>query len=202
MLSRRDEGALYGGLAMDSFEQLGQSISEFGARLRLVRREHWRLPTPCEEWDVRELVNHVVGGALRYAMLLHGATAEEVVATRALDHLGDDPVGSFERRAQEVAHAFREPGALLRTVHHPAGDRSGRELLELRITEFAVHAWDLARAIGADEQIDPVLVDELCERLSVSGTRLEQGGYFDPPRSAPDDAPPLARLLHLTGRRP
>ncbi len=175
---------------MDLFEQLDRSIVEFGIRLRLVRAEHWMLATPCDEWDVRALVNHVVGGASRYTMLLHGATADEVVATVALDHLGGDPIGSFERRAQEVAQAFGEPGALSRTVHHPTGDISGQGLLELRITEFAVHAWDLSRAIGADEQIDPALVNEMWERLSVAGTRLDDGESR------------LDRLLHLTGRRP
>jgi uncharacterized protein (TIGR03086 family) len=187
---------------MDLFDQLERSTSEFGTRLRLVRTEHWSLATPCEEWDVRELVNHVVGGAVRYTMLLHGATSEEVVATRAVDHVGDDPVGSFERRAREVRNAFREPDALSRTVHHPAGDRSGQHLLEMRITELAVHAWDLARAIGADEQIDPLLVDHLWRRLSMTGTRLERAGYFDPPTSTAEDESPLTRLLHLTGRRP
>ena len=177
-------------VCMDLFEQLDRSISEFGTRLRLVRAEHWTLATPCDEWDVRALVNHVVGGATRYTMLLHGATAEEVVATVALDHLGEDPVGSFERQVQEVTHAFGAPGALSRTVHHPAGDLSGQALLELRITEFAVHAWDLSRAIGADEQIDHSLVNEMWGRLSVAGTPLEDGESQ------------LARLLHLTGRHP
>ncbi len=175
---------------MDLFEQVDRSIFEFGTRLHLVRAEHWMLATPCEEWDVRALVNHVVGGATRYTMLLHGATAGDVVATVALDHLGEDPMGSFDRRAEEVVHAFGEPGALSRTVHHPAGDISGHELLELRITEFAVHAWDLSRAIGADEQIDPALVDPMWRHMSVAGTRVDPGES------------PLARLLHLTGRRP
>jgi hypothetical protein len=74
-----------------------------------------------------------------------------------------------------LTDAFRELGALLRTVHHPAGDRSGQELVELRITEFAVHAWDLSHAIGADEQIDPLLAAEMWKRRSVTGTRLERG---------------------------
>src|SRR5215212_1629591 len=85
------------GLSMDLFEQLDRSIVAFGTRLRLVGTEHWLLATPCDEWDVRALVNHVVGGATRYAMLLHGATADEVVATVVLDHLGGDPVASFEQ---------------------------------------------------------------------------------------------------------
>jgi uncharacterized protein (TIGR03086 family) len=175
--------------AVDLFEQLDRSIVAFGTRLRVVGAEHWSLATPCDEWDVRALVNHVVGGATRYTMMLHGASADEVVATVAVDHLGEDPVTSFEQRAQEVGHAFREPGALLRTVHHPAGDLSGQELLELRITEFAVHGWDLARAIGGDKQIDPALVDEMWKRMSGAG-------------AGPDDGEsPLERLLHLTGRR-
>jgi uncharacterized protein (TIGR03086 family) len=187
---------------MDLLDQLERSTLAFGTRLRLVQTEHWSLATPCEKWDVRELVNHVVGGAVRYTMLLHGATADEVVATRALDHLGGDPTGSFERRAREVANAFRARDALSRTVHHPAGDRSGQELLEMRITECAVHAWDLSRAIGADEQIDPLLADEIWRRLSVAGTRLEQSGYFGPPASASEDESPLTQLLRLAGRRP
>ncbi|MCA1690750.1 MAG: TIGR03086 family metal-binding protein [Acidimicrobiales bacterium] len=188
---------------MDLFEQLERSAAEFGARLRLVRAEDWSRPTPCSEWDVRDLVNHVVGGALRYTMLLHGATADDVAVTRALDHLGEDPVGSFETKAQEVKTAFREAGALSRTVHHPAGDMSGEELLELRITEFAIHAWDLARALGADERLDPALVDAMWERLSETGTRLERGGYFsEPAGSVADTAPTQTKLLHLAGREP
>jgi uncharacterized protein (TIGR03086 family) len=187
---------------MDLFEQLGRSTTEFGTRLRLVQAGHWSLATPCEEWDVRELVNHTVGGAVRYVVLLHGAGADELVATRAVNHLGDDPVGSFEGRARELTNAFGEPGALARTVHHPAGDRSGRQLLEMRIAEFAVHAWDLSRAIGVNGEIDPALVDEMLKRLSVAGTRLQRGGYFDPPTPSFEGDSPLARLLRLTGRRP
>ena len=109
---------------MELFEQLDRAAVEFGRRLRLVGADQWRLPTPCEEWDVWALVNHVVGGALRYTMLLDGATADDVRATTVLDHLGPDAVAAFERRAGEVAAAFREPGALARTVHHPNGDIS------------------------------------------------------------------------------
>ena len=173
---------------MDLFEQLERARAEFGARLRQVGEDDWARPTPCDEWDVRALVNHVVGGALRYTMLLDGATADDVRATTVLDHLGADAVASFERRAREVAAAFREPGALARTVHHPNGDITGERLLELRITEFAVHGWDLARAIGADEALDAALVEAMLAR---AGT----------PES-PDGVPPLARLLRLTGRRP
>src|SRR3954454_2424754 len=65
---------------MDAFETLDRSRVEFRRVLAGVTHEHWELATPCEEWDVRELVNHVFGGNVRYTMLLHGAGADEMAA--------------------------------------------------------------------------------------------------------------------------
>ena len=60
---------------------------------------------------------------------------------------------------------FHEPGALDRTVHHRLGDRSGADLLAMRVIEHAVHGWDLARAIGADDRIDPPVTSLLLATL-------------------------------------
>jgi uncharacterized protein (TIGR03086 family) len=134
---------------------------------------------------------------------LHGATPDAVIATHSLDHIGDDALASFDASAAEVVAAFEEPDALERTVHHPAGDRSGLDLLWLRIGEWTIHAWDLAWAIGGDEQLDPELVDSLLQRLSEHGTGLETGGYFaEPSRTAGIDRPPQAQMLLLAGRDP
>ena len=152
---------------------------------------------------MRALANHVVGGCRRYTMLLHGSDSVETNALRSLDHLGDDPVNSFAAFADVMFEAFREPGALARTVHHPAGDRSGRTLLEMRIMDFTIHAWDLATAIGSDDSLDPELVARLWDVLPSIVPELAGLGYF---RSAsgqpPVDAPLETRLLHLTGRWP
>jgi uncharacterized protein (TIGR03086 family) len=104
---------------------------------------------------VRALVNHVIGGNRRYVMLLHGATADEVDATRTRDHLGDDPVAVFAATAADMVRAFHEDGALARVAHHPIGDKTGAELLGMRVYDLVVHAWDLARGIGTDEALDP-----------------------------------------------
>jgi len=187
---------------MDLFETLDRSRAEFRRVLAGVGGEHWGLATPCEDWDVRELVNHVLGGNVRYTMLLHGATPEAVNATRSVDHIGSDALSSMDASAGEVVGAFKEPDALERTVHHPAGDRSGLDLLWLRVAEWTIHAWDLARAIGGDERLDPELVDSLLRRLSEHGTGLETGGYFTAPGDVPGDVDTQARLLLMVGRRP
>jgi uncharacterized protein (TIGR03086 family) len=186
-------------LALDLLTRADDGFTE---RLALVRPHQWTAPTPCAAWDVRALVNHVVGANRRYTMLLHGASAQEVDATRTADHLGDDPVASFVATAAELNAALREPGALARTAHHPAGERTGTQLLAMRVLDVAVHTWDLARAIGADESLDP---DVATFALTLQDT-FEDGrerGSFAPPRGeTPADSSAQTCLLHLLGRRP
>ena len=157
--------------------------------------------TPCTEWDVRALVNHVVGANRRYTMLLHGATTDEVEATRAVDHLGGDPVASFAATEAELKAAFAEPGAMTRAAYHQVGKRTGAQLLEMRVLDIAVHTWDLARAIGAGESLDPgVVAFALTLQDTLDAGR--QRGAFAPPGQTPADGSAQARLLHLAGRRP
>src|SRR3954470_23535200 len=125
-------------------------------------------------------------------MLLHGAAADELAATRSVDHIGADALVSFDASAADVVAAFEEPDALERNVHHPAGDRSGLDLLWLRVGEWTIHAWDLARGIGGDEHLNPELVDSLLARLSKHGTGLETGGYFSPASAATVDESPAS----------
>ena len=74
----------------------------FSSRLRSVTRDDWERPTPCTEWDVRALVNHVIGANVRYRLLLDGATLDAVEATREVDHLGGDAVGAFAASARQL----------------------------------------------------------------------------------------------------
>jgi uncharacterized protein (TIGR03086 family) len=188
--------------ATGPIELLLSANDEFARRLRLVTPDHWTRPTPCSEWDVRELVNHVVGGCVRHQMLLHGARTHEVEATRAVDHLGADPAAAFDAAADVVVSCFREDGALARTVHHAAGDRTGRELLSMRILDSAVHAWDLARAIGADETLADDVVTFLLAYTADLNLGPAQRAFAPPDAAVPPNASPQDQVLHRLGRRP
>lgn len=182
----------------DTIELLVVANDEFARRLRLVGPDDWRRSTPCSEWDVRALVNHVVGANVRYQLLLHGAPTEQVEASRAIDHLGDDALASFVGTADGVVGCFREDGALKRIGHHATGDRTGRELLSMRILDVAIHGWDLARAIGADENLD----DDVVAFLLANTTDLDLRSFVPADADIPRNASPQDRLLRRLGRHP
>jgi uncharacterized protein (TIGR03086 family) len=186
--------------ARGRLELLVVAVDAFARRLRLVGPDDWPRPTPCSEWDVRALVNHVVGANVRYRLLLHGAATDEVEATRTVDHLGEDPVASFVTTADVLTACFREDGALDRTAHHVTGDRTGRELLSMRILDVGVHGWDLARAIGVDETLE----QDVVTFLLAATADLELGPRQFAPADAevPRDASPQDQLLHRLGRHP
>jgi uncharacterized protein (TIGR03086 family) len=183
----------------DGYDALDRATAGFRSGLVAVTDDDWDVATPNPGWTVRDLVNHVVGGNRRYVLLLGGAATAEVERLRDVDHLGSDPVGAFDRTSAAVMAVFREPGALQRTVHHRKGDRTGDELLTMRILEHALHGWDLATAIGADTRIAPSVVSVLLDR--VTPDLLARSGYPPAPEAAAEpDASPQQRLLDLTGR--
>jgi uncharacterized protein (TIGR03086 family) len=186
----------------DLLELLVVANDEFARRLRLVAADDWRRPTPCSEWDVRALVNHVVGANVRYQLLLHGAPTERVEATRALDHLGDDALASFVATADGVVACFSQDGALEGITHHVTGDRTGRELLSMRILDAAIHGWDLARAISADETLDADVVAFLLAYTADLDLGRQQRAFAPADADVPRTASPKDRLLHRLGRDP
>jgi uncharacterized protein (TIGR03086 family) len=185
----------------DAYDALDRATAGFHDLLSTVSDDDWERPTPNPGWSVRDLVSHVVGGNRRYLVLLSGAPTVEVEKLRGGDHLGDDPLAAFDDTSAEVAAAFRKPGALEQTVHHRKGDRSGDDLLTMRILEHALHGWDLATAIGGDTGIDPSVIAVLLER--VSHDLLVRSGYPGDPESGSGTGAkqsPQQRLLALTGR--
>jgi uncharacterized protein (TIGR03086 family) len=87
-------------------------------------------------------------------------------------------------------------------VHHPAGDLPGQLLGGMRVNDLAIHAWDLARAMGRDETLDPELVEWCWAMMSPYKAHLSAGGYYQAPREVPAAATTQDRLLHLVGRSP
>ena len=189
---------------MDPMIHLTQAGSGFERRLRMVAPEQWSLPSPCEAWNVYDLVSHVVSANRMAVHLLAGASRDEAVALFTHGVTDGDLVTAYLQSGRDQLEAFRAPGALEMTVHHPMGDVPGVQLLGFRTGDLLLHTWDLSRAIGVDESLDQEAVVEIWNQLSPLSEVIGQLGIFGPGPSGSlgTDATLQIRLLDLTGRRP
>jgi uncharacterized protein (TIGR03086 family) len=178
-----------------------RALDEFDRRVRAVGREQWNAPTPCTDWDVRTLVNHVVGEQLWAPPILAGQTVDEVGDRFDGDVLGEDPARTCAAASADSRTAAHAPGAMDGTVHVSYGTVPAERYLAEMTLDATVHAWDLARAVGADEQLDETLVGVGLAIVEPNLELLAASGLFGEPVSVPEDSDPQVRLLALLGRR-
>ncbi|MEX1005792.1 MAG: TIGR03086 family metal-binding protein [Acidimicrobiia bacterium] len=180
-------------------DSLRRAIDEFDRRVVAVSDDQWTDPTPCSDWNVRDLVNHVTAEVLWASLLLDGRTLEEVGDRFDGDVLGGDPIGTWSRARQGTLDALNE--SMVSDVHTSMGQIDTDEYLGQLLADHLIHAWDLARGIGADETLDPELVS-LCHRLSLPAADLmAASGLFGSQVVPPAGSGPQVRLLALYGRR-
>lgn len=154
-------------------------------------------PTPCTEWDVRVLINHLVSGNLRFAAMITG----EPGPGREDDVLGADPLAAFRGSVAALRAAFDADGVMDRTFRTPTGEGPGRMLAGLRVCELTVHGWDLAAATGQPRDLDPAVVEFASGVFR--GRPLPRGGPapFAAEQQAPAGAPAADRLAAFAGRQ-
>ncbi|MFJ8045704.1 TIGR03086 family metal-binding protein [Kitasatospora sp. NPDC096147] len=179
-----------------------EAVDRFGALVRAVPDDAWQAPTPCADWTVRQLVNHLTAEQLWVPDLLAGATVAEVGDRFDGDVLGADPAGAWTAAEAAARAAFAAPGALRRTVHLSYGARHADGYAREMTVDAIVHAWDLAEAIGADSTLDPAATAFGLAELTPQQDALAASGLFDRPVPVPADADPGTRLIALTGRDP
>lgn len=191
---------------MEAIEALQTANREFEARLTAIGPTQWTQPTPCTEWDVRALVNHVLLGTRMSIQILDGLPREQVIAGLDDDLLTGvaDPVAAFTDLAEQMVAGFSGPTGLDGVVAHPAGDFPRAVFIGFRVADGALHAWDLARAIGASEPLDEDLVRFLWEDAQPRRDMMLATGMFGdgPSGTVADDEPLQRRYLDLVGRRP
>ena len=185
----------------DLITLFGRAADGFGRRVHQVGDDQWHNETPCDEWDVRVLVNHVTVEQLWVPPLAGGSTVADIGDALDGDQLGDDPVAAWDGAVAASAAAFGDPAVLAGTVSLSAGEKATEEYCWEMTTDALIHTWDLARGIGADEALDPELVDLVYERILPIAEHLQETGLFKPPVPVPDDSALQTKLLALFGRR-
>jgi uncharacterized protein (TIGR03086 family) len=185
---------------MEPAELHRRTVAEFAARVDAIGdgSRSWSAVTPCAEWDVRTLVNHLTAENRWTAPLLGGATVADIGDKFDGDLVGDDPVGAFAAASSEATEASArvDPEAI---VHLSFGDFPAREYLYQLSADHLVHAWDLAAATGGDRNFDEELVAEIADWYAERESAYRDTGAVGPRvQGAGDD--PQDRLLAAFGR--
>jgi uncharacterized protein (TIGR03086 family) len=185
---------------MDVAELHRRTTETWTTRLHAVAADGWDRPTPCTDWSVRDLVNHVVGEDAWTVPLMNGRTIEDVGDSLDGDLLGEDPVGTGTRRAAEAVDAVVDRLPTGEPVFLSYGPETGEEYVRQLAADHLVHAWDLAAATGTDRKLDPELVSEVATWFADREEMYRQGGAIGPRVEASGDA--QTELLAACGRDP
>jgi uncharacterized protein (TIGR03086 family) len=148
---------------MNTEEMHRRTVDSWRSRVEEVDASQWGDPTPCADWDVRKLVNHVVGEELWTQPLLEGNTIEDVGDRFDGDVLGDDPLATAGSAADAAAKAVDDLLPQRETVHLSYGEERADEYVWQLAADHLVHGWDLAVATGGDTRLDENLVEALAE---------------------------------------
>ncbi|MEZ5323242.1 MAG: TIGR03086 family metal-binding protein [Microthrixaceae bacterium] len=183
-----------------STESLARAQQIASGVLAAVGPDQLDAATPCAEWDVSALIDHLVGAQHWARSAVEGVEMSETGEGSS----GGDFGAAFDAAATRCLAAFEEPGALDRTVDVGMGEMPAGALLGLAVTDTFVHAWDLARATGQATDLDPELAGQILttSRAHIEPAfRSEDGKVFGLEQPAPSDADTATRLAAFLGRR-
>jgi uncharacterized protein (TIGR03086 family) len=175
-----------------------RTVESWTRNVGAIRPDQWDQPTPCADWDVRALVNHVVGEDRWTVPLMRGATIAEVGTSLDGDLLGEQPAQAADNAAKEAVAVVAETLPAGGKVHLSYGDEEAAEYLNQLVTDHLIHGWDLAAAIGADRTLDPELMQYVANWF-VDKEEMYRAGGVIAERVDGDD--PQSRLLGQFGRR-
>lgn len=176
---------------LTQFEQVGALLAGVVAH---IRPDQLELPTPCAEFTVRGVLEHMCGGATAFAAAFRGE------APKAPSDA--DVLTGFGAAMDDLASAITAPGATDRTIAAPFGEVDGGTFIRFIALDGLVHGWDLATATGQPYEPPADLVAAVDAFAHEAIDELRDGQTFKTAVDAPADASPMARLAAYTGRQP
>ena len=178
--------------AIDRYELVAAG---FDRRVRAVPADKWDAQSPCEGWVAGDVVTHVVRNHRSMAAAATETEVEEVGPD-------EDPGRSWSEAYERMRTLCKDPDTLRKPVSGPGGPIPLEQALGSLVSmDTHVHTWDLARAVGGDERLDPDVVRLAWEMLQPMDAMIRQPGIFGPKLDPPSDADEQTKLLYFLGRR-
>jgi len=188
-------------------ERYRKRADVFASKIRAVAPDHWSNQSPCKDWDARGVVRHIID--------MHGVMLRPFDrALSAAPSVDDDPLAAFLAARADIETVLDDPKLSSTRVESPTGEITVAEHIDQVVSEdMVLHGWDLARATGQDETIDPQEVErawsamnaippDLLEKMRTPGAFGPGVEVFGPEVKVPADAPLQDRLLGMLGRDP
>lgn len=187
-------GSTQNGAPVDPVTQLGLVGPLLGSVVSGVEPDQLGNPTPCADFSVRGVLEHMIGGATAFAAAFRGeeATAAEL----------DEPLERFAPALTDLAAAISAPGALEHSVVAPFGEVPGETFARFVVLDGLVHGWDIAQATGQSYDPPRELVEAVEDFARQALPALRDGETFADAVASPTRATPIDRLAAYTGRRP
>jgi len=169
----------------DEIRVLSRALDQAGDVLEHVHTDQLTLPTPCAEWTVSELIDHLVAAPLRFTQMLNGEEPDWAHA----EHVTEPPAPLFRSLGDDLLHLWHT---------QPAEAQAGADW---QTAEFAVHTWDLAIALGRPVgSLDPEIAERGLAFMKANLTPENRGPVFGEEQPVADDADPYARIAAFAGR--
>ncbi len=184
---------------MEAREFHRRACDQVGRIVTQVRDDQWSAPTPCADWDMKTLLNHLVGENVWMPPLLAGKTVADMGDAFEGDLVGDDPKHAWENSVEEATEAIATTDA--DPVHVSFGDIPRDEYITQVASDLVIHSWDLARGAGTDDSLDDALVEATYGYIAPQADAWRAGGAFGDAVEVPEDSDTQTKLLALTGRK-
>jgi uncharacterized protein (TIGR03086 family) len=189
---------------VEIFDALDRAVTFAGGVVKGVPADQLTDPTPCTEWDVHALLNHLIGTVWLGEALLGDRTPRHAVAPGGLpaeDLVEGDPAAAYAASAAALLAAAGAGDTLTRAHQTPFGEMPGAVLASFFTLDVAVHGWDLATATGQAADLDPDLATHLLAFAESSITDETRAPRLGPALPPGPDATITDRLMAFLGRR-
>ena len=185
---------------------LGPATDRLAQLVQGVRDDQLDAPTPCPDYSLGALLDHVGGLALAFTMAAHKETPPESAGPSGdASRLGDDFRTRIPQALKEMAEAWRAPDAWTGMTQAGGIDLPGEVAALVGLDEVVIHGWDLARSSGQPFTVEPGLLEMVhgfVAQFSGPGNEESRAGLFGPEVPVPADASLLDRVVGMTGRDP
>ena len=179
--------------AADRYRTVAAAFSE---RVRAVPPERWESPAPCEGWVARDVVRHLTEWVPAFFFDTWDIDAPP------LPSVDDDPVAAWEALDRTVQSALDDPAVAGAERETRMGRSTFADTFSMIATsDVLIHTWDVSRATGLDERLDPDEVHRMFAGMEPMDEAI-RGEHFGPRVPVPDDADEQTKLLAFLGRRP